>query len=129
MPPGKRAIQLPDEKFQSYFLATFNRPPRDTNTCTRKSMPNITQALNLVNGDTLNQKIKDARGTLSTLIQSNKSDKQIVDELLLTAVARPPTEEEQKWARDTIKTAPSRKAGLEDFMWALLNTKEFQFNH
>ena len=39
------------------------------------------------------------------------------------------TAAEAKFARDHIGKAKSRREGFEDIGWALLNTKEFLFNH
>ena len=111
---GKRAIQLPDEAVDSYFLATFNRPGRESPKCTREVTPNVTQALHLIGGDTINSKIRNEKGTLAKLINQKKSDRQIVEYLTLASVSRPPTDKELAIAEESVKTAPSRRDGLED---------------
>ncbi len=57
-PLGTRALQLPDVKIDSYFLDTFGRPDRlQTCECERSDMPSMKQVLNLMNGDTINEKL------------------------------------------------------------------------
>ena len=77
-PEGKRAIQLPDDQVPSYFLATFNRPSRINRTCTRDAEPTVTQALHLISGDTIGEKIRSDKSTLAKLLQQGKSDREIV---------------------------------------------------
>src|SRR5207244_12099597 len=61
LPLGTRAIQLPDTKVRSFTLDVFGRPPRQiTCECERKVQPNIAQALHLLNGEALNQKLTAA---------------------------------------------------------------------
>ena len=55
--------------------------------------------------------------------------KRIADELYLSALARFPTPEESRRAVSVLTAAPTREQAAEDLMWALLNTKEFVFNH
>ena len=52
-----------------------------------------------------------------------------VEEIFLYTVSRPPTVEERTDALAELKTASSLKEGLEDLLWTMLNTREFQFNH
>ena len=52
-----------------------------------------------------------------------------IEELFLCTVSRPPTPQESREALADIEAAPSPKEGLEDLLWTLLNTREFQFNH
>src|SRR4030095_16792296 len=57
-PAGWRAMQLPDANLASYFLKSFGHPAREiTCECERTAEPNVTQALHLSNGDTVNQKL------------------------------------------------------------------------
>jgi hypothetical protein len=57
-PLGTRALQLPDVQVQSQFLASFGRPARVIcDAAERSSEPSITQALHIINGDTLNKKL------------------------------------------------------------------------
>ena len=57
---GMRAMQLPDTAVTSYFLTAFGRPLRQqTRETERTSVPTITQALHIINGDTLNNKLRD----------------------------------------------------------------------
>ena len=61
-PAGTRALQLPDTAVKSYFLDAFGRPARQqTRESERTSVPTITQALHIINGDTLNNKCACAR--------------------------------------------------------------------
>src|SRR5262249_37677653 len=124
------AEQLPDTNVASYFLDVFGRPPRQlTCECERTSEPNIAQALHLMNSAGINDKLASKTGRVATLTQANTPVRRIVDELYLASVARFPTPEESRRGIQAIATAPNRQQAAEDLLWALLNTKEFVFNH
>ena len=47
----------------------------------------------------------------------------------LTFLGREVRVEEAKLALEHLRKAKNRREGFEDIGWALLNTKEFMFNH
>jgi hypothetical protein len=49
----------------------------------------------------------------------------IVDEFFLAALSRPPTPAEREGILSRIDSAEDRRTGLEDVLWAILNSKEF----
>jgi hypothetical protein len=140
-PAGYRAIQLPDIRVQSQFLASFGRPERlICDAAERSSDPSITQALHVINGDTLNKKLSDPNGAVSLMLKLGLSDKKVLDHVYLSAFARYPKPEETesiahllaqsrqgKPTRDARQQA--RKEALEDLLWSLLTSKEFLFNY
>ncbi len=92
LPAGYRAIQLPDTKVANYFLDVFGRPPRQiTCDCERAQEPNMAQALHLINGAGVNQKISANGGFVDQLLKSPKKDNEIVEEMYLTCFGRFPT--------------------------------------
>lgn len=110
LPAGYRAIQLPDTRVANYFLDVFGRPPRQiTCDCERAQEPNMAQALHLINGAGVNQKISAQGGLVDTLIKSNKKDPEIVEELYLTCFGRMPAKEEMDAALQTIEEAINPK--------------------
>jgi hypothetical protein len=130
LPTGYRAIQLPDPRARSTFLDTFGRAKRQiTCECERTGDPNISQALNLMNGDLLNKKIVDANGRLAKLLAGKRTTREVIDELYLVTFSRPPSEEEINEAESLVAAAPTPQDGLQDLLWALLNAHEFVFNH
>lgn len=129
-PKGTRAIALPDPAIGSPFLMTFGRPLRNSACeCARSSKPDLAQALHLVNDYTLNAKIADKTGRLGQLLQENRSDAEILDDLYLAALARQPTPEERQIVKELLAEIPNREEGWQDIMWTLLNSSEFVFNH
>jgi hypothetical protein len=130
LPLGTRAIQLPDPEVKSFLLDVFGRPSRQiTCECERTAQPNIAQALHLLNGGFLNQKIAASVGRIETLFKAKKALPQIVEELYLVTLSRPPRPEEVTKAEEMIARAPSPKEGTQDLLWALFNSREFLFNH
>jgi hypothetical protein len=130
LPLGTRAIQLPDPRVRSFFLDIFGRPSRQiTCECERTVQPNIAQALHLLNGDFLSKKIADPKGRVAKLFLSKRNVAEMVDELYLVALGRLPQEDERARALESIAQGPTPREGVEDFLWALLNTREFMFNH
>jgi hypothetical protein len=130
LPPGTRAIQLPDTRVRSYLMDVFGRPPRQiTCECERTAQPNIAQALHLLNGDFLNKKIGDPAGRVAALLKAKSLAPAVVEELYLCALSRPPSAEEAERAKRWLGQAPSLKEGAEDLLWVLLNSREFLFNH
>jgi len=129
-PLGTRAIELSDTELPSLALDTFGRPNRTTPCdCDRGAAPTMSQALDLFNGEALQGKLKSDEGTVAQLIKSGKPDGEIVEELFLRALARRPTANELADVLKVIPTAPSRDEALQDVLWALINSKEFMFNH
>jgi hypothetical protein len=129
LPLGTRAIQLPDSEVKSYLMDTFGRPARQVLCeCERTTTPNIAQAMHLLNGDTLNKKILDKTGRVDKLIANKVPLPQAVEELYLVTWSRPPSADEKQKAEGWVKSAPTVKEGLQDLLWVLTNSREFQFN-
>lgn len=126
---GKRAIDLPDPGVPSYFLATFNRPIRDTAKCERSGAPTITQAMHFMNGDAVQGKVASPEGRLREMIASGATDERILEHFYLAAMSRVPKPEEISLAKAFIGKQGNRELGLQGVVWALLNSKEFLFNH
>jgi len=134
MPAGTRAIALPavmSSDVRSYFLDVFGRPQRtfDKCECERAAQPNLAQVLHLMNGDWLHEKVSAPSGRLAALLKAGKSDQEIIRVLYRAAFGRQPTTGEQQTAANLIRSAPTRREGLEDLLWTLCNCKEFLFNH
>jgi hypothetical protein len=130
LPTGTRAIQIPDSRIGSYLLDVFGRPKREiVCSCERDPQPNLSQMLNLVNGGDLNNRIASGDGRIAKALKANLTDDQIVTQLYLATLSRPPKPEELKLAQAQIKKTGDRKTALEDLLWAMINTQEFIFNH
>lgn len=124
--PGTHAAQLPEPEIDSYFLEVFDRPSRQL-VCERKQPPTLNQALHLISGDTIQKKIADPRGVLGKWKDRAAAD--TIDELYLRTLSRYPDAEERKLALTQVAKAKTARGGLEDVFWALLNSKEFLYNH
>src|SRR4051794_19552483 len=95
LPKGARATQIPDGKMENPFLKTFGRPARELACeCERESDLNLSQALQLIGGATVNGKLRDDNGRMAQLARSSKTPEQISRELYLVALAREPSSTE-----------------------------------
>jgi len=130
LPLGTRATQLPDGDVNNVFLKTFGQPARELACeCEREGDSNLAQALQLINGPTINDKIRNANNRLGKLMAKKLDGKRMLAELYLAALSRPPADGEVKAALNHVaKNADKRKA-WEDVQWAVLNSKEFLFRH
>jgi hypothetical protein len=137
-PPGTRAMQLPDMRVPSYFLSVFGRPALDATSATERTQdPTLTQALHVINGETINKKLRSPDGLLAKLLKDNLPDDQIVSQLYLAALSRMPSIAEREALVAALAAArkadgdgaQARQAALEDLTWAVLTSKEFLFNH
>src|SRR5262249_34632413 len=125
-----RAIDLPHENFGSYFLDVFDRPRRVSGCeCERSSGATLAQVLLLANSDEIEGKIRAGDGRIARLIREKKSAGEAIEELYLAALSRRPTETERKRTLRHVEEATNKQQALEDVLWALLNSKEFLFNH
>jgi hypothetical protein len=135
--PGRRALQLPDAAVESYFLTAFGRPPRVTAADSeRQQEPSITQALHVINGDTINRKLSAPDGLIQALVDGRSDNATVVDRIYLAALSRHPTDEERHMLSQAMDEALARggpeaprRPVLEDLAWAVLTGREFLFNH
>ena len=132
LPVGARAVQIADGNTTNYFLTTFGRATRATVcSCEVKMEPNLSQALHLLNGDTTQQRIRQGK-LVENLLKENKPPAEIIRTLYLTTLSRAPTDMEMEKLLPTIaagKEPGTAREALEDIFWALLNSREFIFNH
>jgi len=128
-PLGVRAIQVPDPGTDSYFLTLFGRSERTTAcACERSGDVTLPQLLHLQNSDGLSNKLKISTGRLEQLLAAQTDNDRVVDELYLSTVSRWPTDTEREVVRQTLAGADRREV-FQDLFWALLNSKEFAFQH
>ena len=144
MPPGTLAIALPDNSFNasSYFLTVFGRPESSSACeCERTQEASLAQALHLLNAKDIQEKLASDSGAAARIAADARSDEEKLRELYLVAFAREPDADEIALAKNHIEkprkdpagqpleAAKGRRQGYEDILWAILNTKEFLFNH
>jgi hypothetical protein len=129
LPLGARAVQIADGNTSTYFLTAFGRASRATVcSCEVKMEPNLSQALHLLNGDTLQSKVSQG-GVVKLALDAGKQPGQVVEELYIRCLCRKPTTEEMQGLMQVVDENPNKQLALEDVFWALLNSQEFVFNH
>ncbi|MCH8281081.1 MAG: cell surface protein, partial [Chloroflexi bacterium] len=82
----------------------------------------------LLNGNTINQKILQGK-LIDRRLSEGKSAPEILDELYVRALTRKPTQKEFKALSEILASEKDHKPVLEDIFWALMNSREFLFNH
>jgi hypothetical protein len=76
----------------------------------------------------VNQRVRAEKGSrVEQLVKSDKSNEQIVEELYLATLSRPPLAREKELAVSWLEA--DRKQGAEDLQWSLLNKLDFIFNY
>jgi hypothetical protein len=125
-----RAIMLPDESFQSYFLDVFGRPQRlSACECERVSEANLAQALHLLNSEEIQGKVSRQGGRVDAMVKDPRPDAEKVEELFLWTVGHKPSDKQMSLALEHVQANEKNKKGAyENILWALINTKEFVFN-
>ncbi|MBB5351469.1 hypothetical protein HNR46_001706 [Haloferula luteola] len=132
LPSGAHAVQIADGNTSNYFLTTFGRATRATVcSCEVKMEPNLSQALHLLNGDATHNRIQRSP-VIQRLLDEGATPQEVITQLYLRTLGRVPTTEETDSLYqevDAVTDPKERRALLNDIFWALLNSKEFLFNH
>ncbi len=129
LPSGARAVQIANGNTSTYFLTTFGRAKRETVcSCEVKMEPNLSQALHMLNGDTVNAKITQG-GLVTTRLGEEVPHEKIIEEIYIRCMTRKPTEKELTNLMELVGQEENKQQALEDVFWALLNSREFVFNH
>lgn len=130
LPQGARAVQIADGSVTNYFLTTFGRPTRETVcSCEVRLEPTLSQSLHLMNGNTVEPKIVQGGIVQRLLNVEKRPPAYIIENLYIRCLSRSPRPEEMERLLSTIDQAKNKKQALEDLFWALLNSREFMFNH
>jgi hypothetical protein len=111
-------------------LKTFGQPGRELACeCEREGDSNLAQALQLINGPTINEKLRNPNNRVGKLLAKKVLDLDILHEIYLTTLSRLPGAGETKASMEHIAKSMDKRKAWEDLQWALLNSKEFLFRH
>ena len=107
--------------------------------CERSQDASLAQSLHLLNAKDIQEKLSNDKGRAAELAGADKTEDESIRELYLLAYAREPVAKEVETAKAHIEKATkgkkdkdliaAQRQGYEDIIWALINTKEFLFNH
>ena len=132
VPAGIRAAALPDAgvKLPDGFLGNLGRPARESACeCERTAAPSLSQSLFTLNDSFLLGKIFDAKSRAGVLATADGDHAARIRRLFLVALSRPATSIEVEKAVKYVASESDAKTAYSNLMWALINTKEFQYNH
>lgn len=144
LPTGTRAIALPDNSYNraSPFLKVFGRPESESVCeCERVQSSSLAQSLHLINAGDVKAKLNQQNGRADRLAKEERPAEEKVRELYRAAFAREPRVNELQIALEylaevrtdaagqPLDSAQSNRLNMQDLIWALINTKEFLFNH
>ncbi|MEX2264829.1 MAG: DUF1553 domain-containing protein [Bryobacteraceae bacterium] len=128
-PAGTRAINLKDpDMYFSRFLELYGRPNRGA-IPERGDKPNLGQALHMLAGASYVDRLSAKDSRLARLLESGASDAKIIEEFYLAALGRVPAQEETLELQRILAKRGDREAGLREFAWALISSREFAENH
>ncbi len=144
LPAGTRAISLPDNSYNktTALLKVFGRPEGlSVCECERVDSASLAQSLHLLNSADIKSKLSAANGRADRLLKLGGTDAERIRSLYLAAFSRPPSAEELREAEEYLArpvavalggpTDPvkAKRNSVEDLIWALMNAKEFLYNH
>ena len=144
LPSGTRAVALPDNSYNNNpFLRVFGRPEGDSVCeCERIQSSSLAQSLFMINANDIRQKLANqSTGRAQRLANDKRPAKEKIEELYFAAFGRQPRPDELQTVLNYLtekrinaqgKPVDAGRAAFEnyqDLIWALMNSKEFLFNH
>jgi len=94
-----------------------------------------------MNASDVKAKLTASNGRAEQLVKEDKPESQRIQEIYLAAFSRQPAPEEVRIAETylnqprsdaqgkPIDSQRAKRQGYEDLLWAIINTKEFLYNH
>jgi hypothetical protein len=110
LPVGARAATLVDSAVDAPggFLEVFGKPPRESACeCERVGGVQLGPVLNMVNGPVVADAIKDPTNRIAMLLQKEKDNNKVIEELYLAFLCRKPTAKELEAGLKAIKEGES----------------------
>ena len=144
LPTGTRAVALPDNSYNNAtpFLKVFGRPENESVCeCERTQSSSLAQSLHLMNAGDLKAKLATAGGRADLMAKSEKPNQERITDLYRVAYGRSPSADDLSGAMEYLVSPPLADSSngtvvqpataerFQDLIWALINTKEFLFNH
>jgi hypothetical protein len=128
MPHAMRSVEIPDGMVKDNdFLSLFGRPKRQSACeCERTSNVTLSHALNLINGTMIGDAVSAKDNRIMKIVESEKDNKKVVEEIYLSVLSRPPSANEVKDI--DLGEGEKRLEVAQDLAWALLNSPAFLFN-
>jgi hypothetical protein len=114
--------------YYSRFLELYGRPSRGA-IPERDPKPNLGQALHMLAGASYVSRLSSPHSRLASLLEAGASDARIFAEFYLAALGRMPAPEETAELEQILARRSDREAGLREFVWALISSREFAENH
>ena len=105
------------------LAVALGRPNREQVMTARQSTATTLQGLELTNGETLNKIVK--RGAEKLLAGGKRSTGELVSDIFVKSLSRPPTKNELKIATELVGS-PAQPEGVEDLLWSVAMLPEFQ---
>ncbi|TWT82140.1 hypothetical protein CA13_36010 [Planctomycetes bacterium CA13] len=130
LPLGATAVQIADGATSNYFLDAFGRSPRATVCeCEASTAPSLSQALHLLNGNSVSNKINQGKVLQRWVRDEKLSKEQVIDRIYVRCMSRQPTSDEKQELIGSVPDQGDPLPALTDIFWAVLNSREFAFNH
>ena len=108
------------------FLTQFGKPRREQSCdCERSDESTLAQTFELISGPLMDDLLTNPDNRIGRLLQTDRTDSAVVDELYWTTLSRPPAEAEQTAAVQHLASTNDRRAACEDLLWSLINSAEF----
>jgi hypothetical protein len=128
-PFGTRAINIKvPHRWPTRFLEIYGWSLREE-LPERDGSPTLSQALHRLVGSAYTEKLFQKGSRLDQLLEKGISDRKIIEELYLVALSRFPSQEERTELEQMIGQRSSRRQAFENFLWALISSREFAHNH
>jgi hypothetical protein len=133
---GTRAVQLKGVRNGGHrysppeigdrFLALYGKPNRlQTCECERTNETTLAQTFEMVSGEIVSALLTQSPNRIERSLNQGLEDCEIVDEFYWAALSRSPTADEAAASVRHLERHDDQRRGLEDVVWALLNSNEF----
>jgi hypothetical protein len=128
-PLGSRAVELQEaDNYANDFFDAYGRPNRFS-VPERDTSPKLAQALHLLAGNTYNDKLWGKGSRAHGLFERGASNRDIIAEFYLAALARPPSRAEHDALEKLMAATPTREQAIQDLVWGVISSREFAENH
>lgn len=129
LPVGLREVlgRVRNPDFFTVFKRLFDYDPSAT---PGEAEPSVAQTLMLLNNPAINAQIRAVGDTpLARIAAEHPQNDDAIRQVYLQVLSRRPSDDELRTCREYLGEIGDRAEGLEDLMWALVNSAEFRIKH